>query len=170
MTPLRISVRFAPEPDTAPQMRLRAVLPLGQMLVIGTLALTVGWAAPLHAQSLAATITSPANGAIGADLSQPIQWTTVANAQAYYLYVGTTPGASDVIDSGEIQQTSLVAGNFPAGQTLCARVHTKVAGVWRSTDTSFTAVSLTATLTNPTVGADGVTTRAPFSWNAIPNA
>ena len=34
------------------------------------------------AQTLAARLTDPADGAVGANLSQPIQWTTVADAQA----------------------------------------------------------------------------------------
>src|SRR5437867_1518768 len=35
---------------------------------------------------LIATMTEPPNGTTAADLTRPIQWTSVPNAQAYYLY------------------------------------------------------------------------------------
>ena len=71
-------------------------------------------------------ILYPTNGAVNADLSQPIQWTSVAHVQAYYLYVGTTRGAKDLVDTGEILQTSYLAAQLPAGQTVYARMWTKV--------------------------------------------
>src|SRR5206468_2202408 len=92
--------------------------------------------------SPAAAITYRANGATNADLTQSIQWTTVVNVQAYYLYVGTTVGARNLVSTGEIQQTSyLVTRTLPANQTLYARVNTKVNGVWRYTDSTFSAAS-----------------------------
>ena len=39
-----------------------------------------------------ASMTVPANGASNADLTQTIQWTTVAGAQSYYLWVGSSAG------------------------------------------------------------------------------
>src|SRR5438093_9251959 len=77
--------------------------------------------------SLTAAITYPTNGAVNADLSHPIQWTSVANVQAYYLYVGTTAGASDLVNTGELQQTMYPAPYLPVGQTVYARIWTKVA-------------------------------------------
>jgi hypothetical protein len=70
-----------------------------------------------------------------------IQWTAVPNAQKYYVYVGSTPGASDLIDSQEICNTCVSspmatswslanAGKSPAqglgakaGQTVYLRAH-----------------------------------------------
>ena len=155
-----------------------ANLPVGQT-VYARLYTLVGnvW---LHADStfsaaptapVTATITYPANGATNADLSQPIQWTTVANAQAYYLYVGSTLGANDLVNTGEILQTSYATTNLPiTGQTVYVRLYTEFGGVWRSADSTFTGPALAAVLTYPTVGAQGVTSGIPFTWNAIPNA
>src|SRR5206468_10338943 len=39
-----------------------------------------------------ATFTAPANSATNVDLTQALQWTTLANTQAYYLKIGTTVG------------------------------------------------------------------------------
>src|SRR5262245_41684399 len=61
------------------------------------------------AQTLTSTIIVPSDGTVTADFSQPIQWTSVPNVQTYYLYVGTTPGAKDLVDTGETLQTSLLA-------------------------------------------------------------
>ena len=63
-----------------------------------------------------------------------VQWTTVVNAQAYYLYVGSTIGAKDLVDTREIQQTSWLA-SLPGGQTVYARIWTKV-GAYGATPTA----------------------------------
>src|SRR5206468_708945 len=83
------------------------------------------------------------------NLALPIQWTSVPGAQAYYLYIGSTSGAKDLVNSGEIQQTSyVVSAPMPATQTVYVRVWTKEAGVWRFNDSTFT--------TTPVVGAYAV--------------
>src|SRR5581483_9400044 len=83
-----------------------ATLPANQMLyaTIWTEVNNV-WqssAVSFMAAPLTASIVTPANGAIGVDPAATIQWTNVPVAQKYYLYVGTTPGAKDLIDSAEI--------------------------------------------------------------------
>ncbi len=118
---------------------------------------------------LTATLTYPVNGAVNADLSQPIQWTSVANVQAYYLYVGTTRGAKDLVDTGEMLQTSYLAAQLPAGQTVYARMWTKVEGVWRYTDSSFSAAPLPATLTYPVNGAVNADLSQPIQWTSVAN-
>jgi hypothetical protein len=62
----------------------------------------------------------------------------VANAQAYYLYVGMTVGANDLVNSREIQLTSFPATGIPPAQTVFARIWTRVGGVWRFSDSTFT--------------------------------
>src|SRR5512135_1131297 len=106
-----------------------------------TLLLLAGsFGARLDAQSsLTATLTYPIAGAVNADLTLPFQWTSVPNVQAYYLYVGTAIGAKDLVNTGEILQTSYLASSLPLGQTLYARLWTKVAGAWQYTDSTFTA-------------------------------
>ena len=92
----------------------------------------------LAAQSLTADFTYPAAGATTVDFSQPLQWTTIAGAQAYYLYLGTTLGAKDLVNTGEIQQTSYhLPSSVPADQILYVRLWTKAGGVWRYVDTTF---------------------------------
>jgi len=81
----------------------------------------------------------PMQGAKDVDSAQPFRWTSVSGALAYYLYVGTTPGAKDVVDTGAIQATSYTAPSLPVGQTLYARIHTKLASGWQYSDVTFVA-------------------------------
>ena len=122
----------------------------------------------------AATLTSPIDGATNVDLTLPIQWTTVLNAQAYYLYLGTTPGAKDLVNSGELQPTSYLAGTVPGSQLVFARIWTKLGGVWRFADSSFTTSAVTVpvipTLTAPIDGATDVDMMVPIQWTTVLNA
>jgi hypothetical protein len=121
------------------------------------------------APALKAQITFPADGAV-ADLSQPIRWTTVADAQTYYLYVGTTPGAKDLVNTGETQQTSYLAVNLPASQTLYARMHTKHGGIWRYVDSTFSvAPVLKSYLVYPADGAVSADMSQRIQWTTVPN-
>ena len=120
-----------------------------------------------------AVFIAPLDGTTNFDAWQPIQWTPVANAQAYYLYVGTSRGAKDLVDSGELQVTSYQAFGLP-GQVLYARLWTKKSGVWRYTDITFTAATgapvIKATATAPVNGATGVGPTSLIQWAAVPNA
>ncbi len=116
----------------------------------------------------------PLEGAIGVDGTQPFQWTAVTNAEAYYLYVGTSPGAKDLVDTGEIQTTSQSLPALPAGQILYARIWTRLNGVWFYNDASFTTkaaiVPSKANFIYPLDGAMGVDGTQPFQWTAVANA
>jgi hypothetical protein len=147
----------------------------GSASVAATLLSSDTWVAALAAFRVAvvATLTSPANGATNVNMTLPMQWTTVLNAQAYSLYVGSTPGTNDFVNTGEIQQTSYLATGVPGGQAAFARLWTKVGGVWRSSDSSFTtapALPVVATLTSPVNGATNVSMTQPMQWTTIAGA
>lgn len=116
-----------------------------------------------------ALITSPADGAVDVDTRQPLTWTTVAGAQAYFLYVGTTPGERDLISSGETQATSRSIASLPPGQTVFARLYTKYENRWRFTEISFTTRAA-AQFVSPKHGAKDVTAEQLATWTSLPNA
>jgi hypothetical protein len=60
-------------------------------------------AAPVRPDPSRFTSVPSADGRLA---TRVMSWTTVADAQAYYLYVGYSPGAKDIVDTGEIQSTS----------------------------------------------------------------
>src|SRR5688572_24075954 len=97
--------------------------------------LIVGLPALAAAQN-AARLTAPANGGSDVEPRVTFTWNAVPGAQAYYLYVGTTPGAKDVVNTGEIQATQYPA-TLAGGATFHARLHTKFASGWKFTEISF---------------------------------
>ena len=93
----------------------------------------------LDPSPLVAQFINPVNGATGVDTSKPIEWTALPDAQAFYLYIGTSRGATDLVNSGELHGTSYQANGLPAGQLLYARLWTEKGSIWRYTDITFTA-------------------------------
>ncbi len=117
-----------------------------------------------RAASSSATLTSPTDGAQHIDPTSPFTWNPVSGADSYWLWIGTSPGANDVVNSGNISGTSYVPKALPPGQVLYARLWTYSGGLWSSaSDVSFTAAP---DLTYPTAGATNVDTSKPFTWGA----
>jgi len=121
-------------------------------------------------------LTYPANGATNADMTRPVEWTTVPDAQTYYLYIGTSLGEKDLVDTGGLLATSFLVSGLPSGPMLYARIWAEVDGIWYSTDSTFTAAPsapappLTATLIYPADKAANIDQAQPATWNAIPKA
>lgn len=118
----------------------------------------------------AATLQYPEDGATNVDLSQVARWSAVAGAEAYYLWVGSTPAASDIINSGELSQTAYPIAYAPIGQVLYARLWTKIAGVWRFVDSTFAVSPLIARFIYPLSGATNVDLSQPFRWTPVAGA
>src|SRR5262249_19829535 len=127
---------------------------------------------------LAATFTYPANGTTNADLTKPIQWTPVPNVEAYTLTIGTSAGASDLVNTGALQQSSyLVTAALSTNRALYARLSTKVGGVWRSTDWNGRLVDIsfsvgapnTPTFVYPTDGTTTLDLTRSFEWTSVAN-
>ena len=116
-----------------------------------------------------ARLISPLTGEQNVTSAQPFVWTEVPGAEAYYLYVGTRPGAKDVVDSGEVKDLSLMARSLPAGQRLYARIHTKVQGGWYNTEVFFDSAG-SSLLLYPRAGAGDVSEREMFKWSAVKDA
>jgi hypothetical protein len=114
----------------------------------------------------------PANGERILNTSDGFRWTDV-DAQAYDLYIGTTPGARDVFDSGVISNTSLSLPPLPLGRTLHARLWTKVDGVWRAFNAAGHGVDITfmvtgaSTLVYPGDGESAADLARPASWTPV---
>jgi hypothetical protein len=114
-----------------------------------------------------AKLTSHVNGG-QSEPTRAFTWNPVPYADGYWLWIGTTPGGDDVVNSGSLTGTSYTAQNLPLGKTLYARLWTTSGGIWASaTDVSFTALVAPATLTSPVDGTVGFDTTKPFTWNAV---
>jgi hypothetical protein len=118
----------------------------------------------------AAVLSFPVNDAVNADVTAlPLEWTEVDDAEGYRVEVGTSIGAGDVLDTGEIRENSVRSGAIPGGATLFARTWTKVAGDWRFTDSRFTTRPAAAFM-HPRHGELNVNVAQPIEWLAIPGA
>ena len=116
-----------------------------------------------------ANFTYPLNGATSVDTTQLFSWSTVPQAQAYFLLVGTTVYGGDLVNTGILPKTTSTfdVGALPTGRTLYATLFTEIGGAWaRFQAITFTAAAGTATLTNPTTGLN-VATPTSFTWSTI---
>jgi hypothetical protein len=112
--------------------------------------------------------TYPTAGEQDVDTTQPFAWSTSPHAQAYYVTIGSTPGGSDLWYSGTIPSTrsQIYVPALPTGETLYARIYTKIAGMWGNyQQESFTAEQNAVSFTNPTQGEQSVQTPAAFTWS-----
>lgn len=95
----------------------------------------------------------PVDGAI-LPASPAFQWTAVAGATAYVLWVGSTPGGSDLLATGEVPSLSYPTLPVPEGVAVFARVWTRLGNVWRYADVRFAVVtSPPAVLHNAATGS-----------------
>ena len=120
------------------------------------------------ATGLKAVFINPVDGATNVDVRQTFSWTTIANAQAYYLYGGSTPGAKDLLNTGEMQQTTYRVPETLAGRTVYLRLWTKVAGVWRFVDATITTRDLVAHFIYPPGSTADVSINV--EWTAVDSA
>jgi hypothetical protein len=84
-------------------------------------------------------LTEPGEGESGVAAPRfTFRWAGVPTAQGYYLYVGTTPGMKDVVNTGGIRETCFAAENLPGLRRLYVTLFTELRGVWYPTTGTFT--------------------------------
>jgi hypothetical protein len=127
--------------------------------------------APFTAKAVPASFVFPVNGQQNVDTNQLFRWTTPPGTSTYQLRIGTSPGASDLMDSYQTPGSSWHVPALPAGQILYARIWTNTSGGWVYNDVSFTAkaVPTPTRIVYPADGASGVDTTRAFSWLPVAN-
>ncbi|MDQ6615930.1 MAG: Ig domain-containing protein [Actinomycetota bacterium] len=120
-----------------------------------------------------AAMTYPTDGQSNVDTTLPFTWSTIPQAQAYLLLVGTTIYGADLVNSG-ILASSRSSFSVPAlptsGPPLHATLFTEVNGGWTYQAVSFTAAPGQGTFTFPQNGQTGVDPTKAFTWATIPQA
>jgi hypothetical protein len=119
-----------------------------------------------------AQLSFPINGASGVSPVNPVfAWTSVSDGQAYYIYVGTSVGAKDVLNSGAIGTTSYAGPVLNSETTYYVRLFTEIGGAWSYfVDSTFTTAAGTAFVTFPGNGATNVDPYLTMTWNAVTGA
>src|SRR3989442_1646456 len=98
------------------------------------------------------------------------RWTSLSEAQAFYLYVGTSVGAKDAYDSGSTNQTSLLVTSLSANTQYYVRLWTEISGIWKHVDSTFRTGTGTARLIYPQDKATAVDPNLTLSWSTVPDA
>jgi hypothetical protein len=118
-----------------------------------------------------AALTSPAPGSTLTGSSATFTWTAGGGVTEYEFFLGTTGAGSDNLDSLR-SVTALSSGlvsNIPTyGQTLYARLYSKINGVWQYKDYTYTESGspVPAALTSPAPGSTLTGSSATFTWSA----
>ena len=116
-----------------------------------------------------AQLISPVNGATSVASPVTFTWTSVPNALSYALWLGSSPGADDVLYFSTAAATSTVANLSPA-KTYYVRLWTKTSIGYTYVDSTIQTASTpnTSTLISPANGAT-VSPQAQFTWTPVPN-
>ncbi|NTX03767.1 endopeptidase [Myxococcus sp. CA040A] len=126
-----------------------------------------------------ATLSTPSNGATGAELAAVLDWADVSGASTYEVQVSTDPTFATVTASANslVSSTWTVSPALNVNTTYYWRVRANNScggvGAW-STAFSYTTRGCTTlsapTLASPADGATGVATSAALDWSDVPSA
>lgn len=123
-----------------------------------------------------ATLTYPANGAMNIDPWATFAWAVSTNGMysvsqaSFTVWVGSSPGTSDVFNSGPVAKTHLFVPGLQGFTTYYVRLWIQTPQGIAYSDSSFTTGRLIAHLITPADGSVNVDPFANFMWNSIPNA
>jgi hypothetical protein len=113
-----------------------------------------------------ARMTSPAQASAFTNSTITFTWSAATGASQYYLWVGSSSGASDLASQDRgTNLSSTVAGLPVDGRALFVRLWSLISGVWQSNDYTYTAAN-TAAMTSPTQGATLPPSTVTFQWAA----
>ena len=137
---------------------------------------TVAFQAPFQSDSPTASLTSHADGDVLNSSGPRFTWNSVAGADRYRFWFGTTVGANDirVASAGEMITERIIRDLPLDGSEVYLRFFTRVDGVWTYVDYAFTAHTdfgpLLANLASPELGAVLDSPHVEFTWEAVEGA
>lgn len=116
-----------------------------------------------------AVMSAPPLGSTFTGSSATFTWDPGLGASGYWLYVGSSPGATNYHNSGTLSSSVLsrtVSGLPVNGSTVYVRLFTKLGSSWVSNDYTYQALAATkATLSSPANGSTLTAASASFVWN-----
>ena len=123
-----------------------------------------------------ASITFPANASTLAGSSVAFSWSAGSGALEYFLYVGTSAGANNLLGASQaLALTRSVSGLPTNGSTVYVRLWTRSASGWAFNDTTYRAATVSppppatsarAALTSPIAGTTIPAFNPTFNWTA----
>ena len=117
-----------------------------------------------------AAMISPAQGSTLTGPSTTFTWNAVTGASQYYLWIGTTPGGTDLAQAGTAG-TSYTANLPVSGATIYVRLYTQINGQLQYNSYTYTEyTSAPATMISPVPGSTLTGSSTTFTWNAVTGA
>ncbi len=125
--------------------------------------------APAPAKS---QLLTPSNNSSLTSGNVSLTWSEGPTASRYALWVGSTPGSSDLYGANEDLRTSKNLTVPTDGRRLYVRLWTLLAGVWSFNDYTFSSPVLgdLAEITAPAPGGNLTTASTTFEWSPGTNA
>ena len=115
-----------------------------KLMIAGTSFALVGSGASITCASAVASpasIVSPVNGATLGSSTATFSWNAGTGVSQYWLYVGTSLGASDIYNSDQGTARSRTLYNIPTrGQRVYVRLWSNTSSGWQYRDTSYGTV------------------------------
>ena len=115
-----------------------------------------------------AQITSPTPGSTLSSSSVTFNWSSGSGVSLYYLYVGTSPGGSNIFNNFVAAGTQSVGGIPTDGQPVNVRLWSLISGNWQFNDYTYTAASsgVRAQITSPSPGSTFSSSTVTFNWSS----
>ncbi|WP_396636713.1 gliding motility-associated C-terminal domain-containing protein [Maribacter sp. R77961] len=123
-------------------------------------------------------LTSPLNGSTNVPIITDLTWTALANANGYFVTVGTTSGGNDILDNENVTGTTFdLPTDLPENTEIFVTIipyngsgnATGCAEESFTTETLATIPNCTA-LTTPLNGSTNVSILTDLTWTALTNA
>jgi hypothetical protein len=116
-------------------------------------------------------VQSPAPGSALTSTAPTFTWSLGVGATAYWLDIGSTPGANNYFTSGNLGNVATIATkNLPSnGSAVYATLYSLVGGQWYSNLSTYSALNLassTATMSTPAPGSTLTGSTQAFTWVA----
>ncbi len=141
-----------------------------QTVINGTTSLYNSYTYTEFTQS-ASAITSPVPGSTLTSASTTFTWNAgPGGVTGYYLHVGTSPGAADLVNIGPLSGTSTTVNLPTNGATIYVGLQTVINGT-TSLFNSYTYTEFTqsgSAITSPVPGSTLTSASTTFTWNAGP--
>jgi hypothetical protein len=121
----------------------------------------------------AAAITSPVPGTTLTAASTTFTWSAgPSGTTGYYLWIGTSPGALNLVNIGPLSGTSATVNLPTNGSTIYVRLWTVINGTtYLYNDYTYTAAAsaVAAAIVSPAPGSTLTSASTTFTWNAGPS-
>lgn len=110
----------------------------------------------LQTSSTAAVLTSPPKWATIAGGATTFSWGAVSGAQQYSLLVGSSQGAGDIYNNGNLGTAVSVSVTLPTSGVVYATLGTQAGGVWQTTSSWYTVSASPSTQALSVIGPSDV--------------